>query len=158
MHRCTIFFLLSQTDTKRSPTLLYKELHLSFINIPCFSPKQNVVLLQMLPRRKDLKVSRGRTSFKQSKNQYSGILLLLRTFPQFPIPILHYIVIFSEFSRMRKVVQCNCVYSTLSTEVCLQDCHQHTRKICQMGGLLPAYQRKITPQLCKILPGQALTL
>ena len=29
-------FLLSQTDTKKSPTLLYQELHSSFTNIPCF--------------------------------------------------------------------------------------------------------------------------
>ena len=33
-----ISFLLFQTDTKKSPTLLYRELHSSFTNIPCFSP------------------------------------------------------------------------------------------------------------------------
>ena len=30
------------------PTPLYQELHSSFTNIPCFSPKQNKVLAKML--------------------------------------------------------------------------------------------------------------
>ena len=34
---------------KKSPTLLYQELPSLFTNISCFSPKQNAVLLKMLP-------------------------------------------------------------------------------------------------------------
>ena len=36
-----ISFLLSQTDVKKSPTLLHHEIHSLFINVPWFSPKQN---------------------------------------------------------------------------------------------------------------------
>ena len=43
-----ISFLLSQTDIKKTPALLYHELHSSFINISCFSPKQNTALSKML--------------------------------------------------------------------------------------------------------------
>ena len=45
-------FLLSQTDTEKSTTLLLQELNSSFTNIPCFSPKQNAVLSKVLPQRK----------------------------------------------------------------------------------------------------------
>ena len=53
-----IFFPQSQPDTKRkSPTLLYQELHSLFTNIPCFPPKPNAVSFKMLPWRKVSKVS-----------------------------------------------------------------------------------------------------
>ena len=40
-----IHFLLSRTDTKKFPTLLYHELHSSFTNTLCFSLKQTTVCM-----------------------------------------------------------------------------------------------------------------
>ena len=42
-----ISFLLSQTDTKTRLLYCTKSYHSSFINIPCFSPKQNTVFINV---------------------------------------------------------------------------------------------------------------
>ena len=70
--RIKFWFLLSQTDTKKSPTLLYQELHSSFTNLPSFSPKQNALLSKMLQQRKALKVSDENVFSHTQKNLVSG--------------------------------------------------------------------------------------
>ena len=63
IHRHTKLLSFYPKLTLNLPTLLYEELHSSFMTISCFSPKQNTPLSKMISWRKPSKVSSGRTCF-----------------------------------------------------------------------------------------------
>ena len=74
-------YLVSQIDTKKSPTLLYQKLHVYslFTNIPCFPPKAKCSFIKNSPTkncfnsicRKDLLQVVQKTSLCESYNAHS---------------------------------------------------------------------------------------